>query len=54
MQGDRGRRLDIREHVDDEGYRGYTKRGVSLSSEEVAALFAQRDEILRLLDGGQG
>jgi hypothetical protein len=52
IQGDRGRRLDIREHIDEDRYRGFTKRGVNLSSEEVDALFSQRDSILRLLAGG--
>jgi hypothetical protein len=52
LQVDRGRRLDIREYVDEERYQGFTKRGVNLSSEEVNALFAQRGEIVRWLEGG--
>ncbi len=55
VEGTHGRRLDIREYVDDdERYCGFTRRGVNLSSEEVDALFGQRDAIRRLLDGGRG
>jgi hypothetical protein len=55
MQGDRGRRLDIREFVPDAGARGFfTKRGVSLSSEEAGALFEQCDAILRRLNDERG
>ncbi len=54
VEGAHGRRLDIREYVDDERYRGFTRRGVNLSREEVDLLFEQCDAIRRLLDGGRG
>lgn len=48
------RRLDIREYVDSEqtGFQGYTRKGVSLSSEEFDALLAQEKEIRAALEGG--
>ncbi len=52
LQGDRSRRLDIREYVDEESWRGFTRRGINLSSEEFNALLAQLDELLPLLEGG--
>ncbi len=48
------RRLDLRQYITAETFTGYSRKGVSLSAEEFAALLEQRDAILRLLDGGRG
>jgi hypothetical protein len=53
LEGDRGRRLDVREYVTEQNYEGFTKRGIHLSNEEADALFAQRETILKLLEGGR-
>jgi hypothetical protein len=47
-----GRRLDVREYVEAEGFSGYTRKGVCLTLEELNALLEQRDQIVRLLEGG--
>jgi hypothetical protein len=49
-QGDR--RVDVRQHVISDGFVGYTRRGICLSSEEWRALLEQRDAIEAALDGG--
>src|SRR5262245_58228210 len=46
------RRVDIRQFLMSDGYTGHTRKGISLSSEEWDALLEQRDEIVRLLEGG--
>lgn len=51
LEGDRGRRLDIREHIESDTFTGFTRKGISLTAEEFNALLEQRDAILRLLDG---
>ena len=53
LQGDHGRRLDIREYVTEENYEGYTRRGINLSAEEADALFAKREIIEKNLAGGR-
>jgi hypothetical protein len=50
----RGRRLDIREFVEGDAFTGYTRKGICVTHEEFNALLEQRDEILRLLEGGRG
>jgi hypothetical protein len=52
MQGERGRRLDIREYLAGDDWSGYTKRGINLSSAEFHALLERLDELLPLLEGG--
>jgi len=44
------RRLDVRQFVTTSNFSGFTKRGISLSLEEVESLFGQRDEILAALE----
>lgn len=53
LQGERGRRLDIREHIESDGFTGYTRRGICVTAEEFSALLEQRDVVLGLLDGGR-
>jgi len=48
-----GRRLDIRELVESDAFSGYTRKGVCVTPEELNALLEQRDEIIRLLEGGR-
>ncbi len=49
----RGRRLDVREYVERDSFTGFTRKGICVSAEEFDALLEQRDEIVRLLDGGR-
>lgn len=44
------RRLDVRQFVENDKFRGFTRRGLSLSLEEFEALLDQRERILELLD----
>jgi hypothetical protein len=52
LQGDRGRRLDIREFVDEQGYHEPTRKGINIDAEQFAVLLEQAGAIKRLLDGG--
>jgi hypothetical protein len=48
-----GRRLDVREYIESDGFSGYTRKGICVTLEELNALLEQRDEIARLLEGGR-
>ena len=48
-----GRRLDVREYVENEQFSGFTRKGLSLSFEEFDLLVAQANEIRGLLKGGR-
>ena len=45
------RRVDVRELVESAAFSGFTRKGICLTAEEFETLFAQRDEVLKLLEG---